>query len=57
MADHLIGVAREQLRRWSLQETGVWIFDDMAYNDGPMFSPRSFERVLSRRQEVSGSRA
>lgn len=46
MADHLIGVAREQIRRWSLQGTGVWIYDDMASNRGPMFSPESFEKVL-----------
>jgi uroporphyrinogen-III decarboxylase len=24
----------------------VWICDDMAYNEGPMFSPRSFEQVF-----------
>ncbi len=46
MADHLIGIAREQIRRWSLQETGVWIYDDMAYNAGPMFSPESFEKIF-----------
>jgi uroporphyrinogen-III decarboxylase len=46
MADHLIGVAREQLRRWSLQDTGIWISDDMACNRGPMFSPKSFEKVF-----------
>jgi len=46
VADHLIGVARTQIERWELQETGVWIYDDMGMNDGPMFSPASFERVL-----------
>lgn len=46
MADHLIGVAAAQVRRWGLQDTGVWIFDDMAYNHGPMFSPESFEKVF-----------
>ena len=46
MAEHLIGIAREQIRRWSLYDTGVWIFDDMAYNAGPMFSPASFEKVF-----------
>ena len=46
MADHLIGIAREQIRRWSLQDTGVWIYDDMAYNAGPMFSPQSFEKIF-----------
>jgi uroporphyrinogen decarboxylase len=46
MADHLIDIAREQIQRWSLCDTGVWIYDDMAYNNGPMFSPRSFEYVF-----------
>jgi hypothetical protein len=45
-ADHLIGVGLEQLRRWKLYDTGIWIYDDMAYNHGPMFSPARFERVF-----------
>lgn len=46
VAGHLAAVGREAIGRWSLQETGIWIYDDMAYNNGPMFSPRTFERVL-----------
>jgi uroporphyrinogen decarboxylase len=46
MADHLATVGVEALRRWGLQETGIWIYDDMAFNDGPMFRPESFERVF-----------
>ncbi len=46
MADHLAAIGVEQIRRWSLQETGLWVFDDIAYNNGPMFSPRSFERIF-----------
>jgi uroporphyrinogen decarboxylase len=46
MADHLIGIGREIIRRWSLYDTGMWISDDMAYNGGPMFSPKSFEKVF-----------
>lgn len=46
VADHLIAVGLEQLRRWQLQETGIWIYDDMAYNAGPMFSPEQFERIF-----------
>jgi len=46
MAAHLTAVALEGLRRWDTRSSGVWIYDDMAYNDGPMFSPRSFERVF-----------
>jgi uroporphyrinogen decarboxylase len=39
-------VGLEELQRWSLQETGIWIYDDMATNKGPFFSPRSFERIF-----------
>ena len=46
VADHLIAVGLEELRRWDLCDTGVWIFDDMASNQGPMFSPRTAEQVL-----------
>ena len=46
MADHLAAVGLEEIRRWQLGTTGIWIYDDMAYNRGPMFSPRQFERVL-----------
>lgn len=46
MADHLIAVGIEEIRRWDLRQTGIWIFDDMAFNGGPMFSPRSFEQVF-----------
>ncbi|MFB3891533.1 MAG: uroporphyrinogen decarboxylase family protein [Phycisphaerae bacterium] len=46
VADHLIGVGVEEIRRWDLRESGIWIYDDMAYNAGPMFSPRAFERIF-----------
>jgi len=46
ITDHLIAIGREEIRRWHLRETGVWIFDDMAYNTGPMFSPAVFEAVF-----------
>jgi uroporphyrinogen decarboxylase len=43
---HLTAVGIEALHRWSLEETGIWIYDDMAYNHGPMFRPESFEKVF-----------
>lgn len=46
VADHLIAIGLEELRRWDLYDTGLWIFDDMASNQGPMFSPKTAERVL-----------
>jgi hypothetical protein len=46
MAEHLAAVGVEEIRRWGLHEAGIWIYDDMAGNRGPMFGPRQFERVL-----------
>ena len=46
VAEHLLAVGLEEMKRWSLQETGMWIYDDLAYNHGPMFSPKSFEKIF-----------
>lgn len=46
VGDFLTAVGVEALHRWGLQETGIWIYDDIAYNDGPMCSPKSFEKVF-----------
>jgi hypothetical protein len=46
MGAYLTALGIEAMRRWGLHENGIWIYDDMAYNDGPMFSPEAFERVF-----------
>ncbi|MGD9496411.1 MAG: uroporphyrinogen decarboxylase family protein [Armatimonadota bacterium] len=46
-AHHLTAVGLEELRRWDLYDTGVWIYDDMAATKGPMFSPATAERILA----------
>lgn len=46
MGEYLCAVGVSEIQRWSLQETGIWIYDDMAYNHGPLFSPASFEKVF-----------
>ena len=46
MAAHLAAVGVEQLCRWNLFDSGIWIYDDMANNRGPMFSPKSFEQIF-----------
>jgi uroporphyrinogen decarboxylase len=46
-AEHLTQIGLEELRRWDLYDTGVWIFDDMASAKGPMFSPATAEKVLA----------
>jgi uroporphyrinogen-III decarboxylase len=46
VADHIAAIGVEALNRSGLHGNGVWIYDDMAYNDGPMFGPKTFERVL-----------
>lgn len=43
---HLAEVGVQSIVRWGLQETGVWVYDDMAYNDAPLFSPSAFERIF-----------
>lgn len=42
----LTAVGVQEIHRWALQETGIWIFDDMAYNNGPMVSPGAFEEIF-----------
>lgn len=46
-AHHLVAIGLEELRRWDLYDNGVWIFDDMASAQNPMFSPRTAEQVLA----------
>ncbi|MAF12066.1 hypothetical protein CMK11_16605 [Candidatus Poribacteria bacterium] len=46
VADHIIEIGVESLRRGDLCDTGLWIYDDMAHNLQPFPSPRSFERVF-----------
>ena len=46
MGAHLAAVGVAEIQRWSLQATGVWIYDDMAHNGGSMFSPASFEKIF-----------
>jgi hypothetical protein len=46
MADHLAAVGVEAIRRWHLHETVMSIWDDMAFNAAPMFSPEQFERIF-----------
>lgn len=46
VACHLLEIGLEQIRRWSLQNTGLWVFDDVAYNSGPLFSPVTFEKIF-----------
>ncbi|MEW6756353.1 MAG: uroporphyrinogen decarboxylase family protein [Candidatus Latescibacterota bacterium] len=46
VADHIIQIGLESLRRGNLYDTGLWIYDDMAGNRQPMMSPAAFERVF-----------
>lgn len=46
VTDHITAVGVEAMRRYDLYDTGLFLHDDMASNWGPMFSPRTFERVL-----------
>ena len=46
MYEHLSSVALQEIERWDLRDTGVWIYDDVAYNERPMISPKVFETVF-----------
>jgi len=46
MADHLTRIGLEELQRWNLYDTGMSIWDDMAFNHNPLFSPEQFERIF-----------
>ena len=46
VTDHLIAVGVEALRRSELAATSIWIFDDVASNNGLLISPRSYERLF-----------
>lgn len=43
---HLTQVGLEQLKRDRLTSTGIWIFDDIAGNEGLLMSPRSYEKIF-----------
>lgn len=46
VTDHLIAIGLETMRRYDLYDTGMWIDDDIGSNQGPVFSPRTFEQVF-----------
>jgi uroporphyrinogen decarboxylase len=46
VTDHLIAVGIEALKRSELSDTSVWIFDDIASNQGLLISPQSYERLF-----------
>ena len=46
VTEHITAVGLEAMRRYGLYDTGLFFHDDVASNRGPMFSPRTFERVL-----------
>ena len=46
VGDFLVEIGKEQIKRADLYDTGIWIYDDMAFTHGPMMSPRAFERIF-----------
>jgi len=46
VADHLTRVALEELRRTDSWGTGMWVYDDFASSQAPMFSPAMWEQYL-----------
>ncbi len=43
---HLLQIGLESLSRANLYDTGIWIYDDMGSNNGPLFSPKVFEEIF-----------
>ncbi|HCU36584.1 MAG TPA: hypothetical protein DGT21_14380 [Armatimonadetes bacterium] len=46
-AHHLTAIGLQELHRWKLYDTGMWISDDMASTAGPMFSPQTAEKIMA----------
>jgi len=46
VAEHLLQIGLESLKRANAWDFGLWIYDDMCDGRGPMFSPHTFERVF-----------
>lgn len=46
-AHHLTAIGLRELHRWKLHATGMWISDDMASTLGPMFSPKTAEKIMA----------
>jgi uroporphyrinogen decarboxylase len=46
ITDHLIAVGTEALRRSNLPDTSIWIFDDIASNQGLLMSPKTYQRLF-----------
>lgn len=46
VTDHLIAVAVKALRLSKLLDTSIWIYDDIASNNGLLVSPKSYERLF-----------
>ncbi len=46
VGEHLLQIGLESLRRADAYDFGLWIYDDMCNINGPMFSPKTFEKVF-----------
>ncbi len=46
VADHLLAIGLETLKRTNTYDTGLWIYDDMCNVSSPMFSPTTFEEIF-----------
>ncbi len=46
VTDHLIAVGIEAWHRSNLPDASIWIYDDIASNNGLLISPKSYERLF-----------
>jgi uroporphyrinogen decarboxylase len=63
ITEHVLDIAKEELRRGDLYDSGIWIYDDMAYNNASIMSPKSFYDIyypcyvhLVRELKLSGAK-
>ncbi len=45
VGDHILSIGLESLKRANAYDFGLWIYDDMCNINGPMFSPKTFEKI------------
>ncbi|MDP6380570.1 MAG: hypothetical protein QF662_04410, partial [Phycisphaerae bacterium] len=46
VTDHLTAVGVESIRRFGLEDTGIWIYDDVCDMSGPIMGPKTYEKIF-----------
>ncbi|MDK1031535.1 MAG: uroporphyrinogen decarboxylase family protein, partial [Planctomycetia bacterium] len=46
VTEHLTAVGVESIRRFGLEDTGIWIYDDVCDMAGPIMGPKTYEKIF-----------